>query len=66
MKKGEKQWEITSPPRVEADSDEWELLASNVPRIEREGTVATNATDTAEFGLKDPALKVAAKIRKKR
>src|SRR6267142_979534 len=42
VKKGEKQWQITSPAGVEADSDEWESLASNVPKIEREETVAQN------------------------
>jgi Domain of unknown function (DUF4340) len=63
VKKGEKQWEITSPPGLEADSDEWEQLASNVPKIEREDTVAQNVQDLAQFGLKDPAVKVAAKTK---
>src|ERR671926_954224 len=52
VKKGEKQWQITSPPGIEADSDEWETLASNVPKIEREDTVAQNAQDVSQFGLK--------------
>src|SRR5690349_11926430 len=51
VKKGEKQWQITSPAGLEADSDEWEQLASNVPRIEREDTIADNAQDLAPFGL---------------
>ena len=63
VKKGEKQWEITSPPGLEADSDEWEQLASNVPKIEREDTVAQNVQDLSQFGLKDPAVKVAAKTK---
>src|SRR4030095_10284535 len=63
VKKGEKQWEITPPPGLEADSDEWEQLASNVPKIEREETVAQNVQDLAQFGLKDPAVKVAAKTK---
>src|SRR5436190_19815683 len=45
VKKGDKQWDITSPAGVEADSDEWQQLVSNVPRIERENTVAQNAPD---------------------
>src|SRR4026207_1076211 len=45
VKKGEKQWQITAPPGIEADSDEWEQLASNIPRIEREDTVAQNVQD---------------------
>ena len=63
VKKGDKQWEITSPAGVEADSDEWQQLASNVPRIEREDTVAQNAQDLASFGLKEPAVKVSAKTK---
>src|SRR5262247_984382 len=63
VKKTEKQWEITSPTGLEADSDEWEQLASNVPKIEREDTVAQNVQDLAQFGLKDPAVKVAAKTK---
>src|SRR5215831_5456242 len=52
VKKGEKQWEITSPAGIEADSDEWEQLASNIPRIERQDTVAQNVQDVSQFGLK--------------
>jgi len=63
VKKAEKQWEITSPAGLEADSDEWEQLASNVPKIEREDTVAQNVQDLAQFGLKDPAVKVVAKTK---
>jgi hypothetical protein len=62
VKKGEKQWQITSPPGIEADSEEWEQLASNVPRIEREDAVAQNASDLAPFGLKDPPVKLSAKM----
>jgi hypothetical protein len=63
VRKGEKQWQITSPPGLEADSDEWEQLASNVPKIEREDTVAQNVPDAAQFGLKDPTVKVSAKTK---
>jgi hypothetical protein len=62
VKKGEAQWEMTSPAGVEADSQEWELLAGNIPRVEREQTVAENAADVAPFGLKDPPVKVVAKL----
>lgn len=62
VKKGEKQWEITSPAGVEADPDEWEQLASSITSIEREDTVAENAQDLAPFGLKDPPVKVLAKL----
>src|SRR4051812_11071546 len=63
VKKGDKQWQITSPAGIEADSDEWEQLASNIPRIERDETVAQNAQDLGPFGLKDPAVRVAAKTK---
>ena len=63
VKKGDKQWQITAPAGLEADSDEWQQLASNFPRIEREGTVAQNAQDLAPFGLKDPPVKVIAKTK---
>src|ERR1041385_63551 len=35
VKKGEKQWEITSPAGIEADPDEWQQLAADIPKIER-------------------------------
>src|SRR6266850_1700466 len=63
VKKGDRQWQITSPPGVEADSDEWEQLASNIPKIEREDAVAQNVQDLSQFGLKDPAVKLAAKTK---
>src|SRR5438552_4552988 len=63
VKKGDKQWQVTAPAGIEADSDEWQQLASNVTRIEREDTVAQNAQDLAPFGLKDPPVKVIAKTK---
>ena len=63
VKKGEKQWEMTSPPGLEADSDEWNQLASNLPKIEREDTVAQNVQDLGQFGLKEPPVKVSAKTK---
>jgi hypothetical protein len=63
VRKGEKQWEITNPQGIEPDQDEWELLTTNVPRIEREDTVTAQASDLSQFGLKDPALKVIAKTK---
>jgi hypothetical protein len=62
VKKGEKQWEITSPAGIDADPDEWEMLASNILSVEREDTVAENAQDLAPFGLNQPPIKVTAKL----
>src|SRR4030095_9475837 len=61
VKKGEKQWEIKSPSGLEADSYESEQLTCNAAKIEREDTVAQSVQDLAQFRLKDPAVKVAAK-----
>src|SRR5437867_12777945 len=63
VKKGERQWEITAPAGVQADSEEWESLASNIPQIDRNDTVAQNAQDLTSFGLKDPPIKVSAKTK---
>jgi hypothetical protein len=63
VKKGDKQWQITAPPGLEADSDEWDQLASNVPKIERESVVAQNAQDLTAFGLKAPSVKLSAKTK---
>ena len=51
-------WQITSPPGMEPDTGEWDLLASNVPRIEREETVLSEGADLEEYGLSSPSLRV--------
>jgi hypothetical protein len=62
VKKGEKQWDFGSPAGIEADPDEWEMLASNFPKIEREEVVAQNAQDLTAFGLNNPPVTVTAKL----
>src|SRR5580765_6652308 len=49
VKKGDKQWEIQSPAGIEADSDTWDQLASDIPRIDRNDTIAQNTQDLAPF-----------------
>src|SRR2546422_669146 len=56
VKKGEKQWQITSPAGLEADSDEWDQLAANFARVVRAESVAENTQDLTPFSLKDPAV----------
>lgn len=51
-------WEVTEPARIEADSGEWDLLVSNVPRIERDETVASQTKDLREYGLDFPELQI--------
>src|SRR5438093_3505772 len=63
VKKGDTQGETTSPAGLQADSDEWESLASNIPQIDRNDTVAQNAQDLSSFGLKEPPVKVSARLK---
>lgn len=63
VKKDEKHWEITEPQGVEADSAQWDMLASGLGDIEKEGVVATTSTDLAPFGLDKPAVQVTAKLK---
>jgi hypothetical protein len=62
IKKGEKQWQFVEPAGVETDSDEWQMLASNIPKIERDEVVAQNPQDLAAFGLQQPPVTVSAKL----
>lgn len=62
VKKGEKQWELSSPAGIDADAEEWDRLASNLASLEREATVAENAANLAAFGLDSPPIKVTAKL----
>jgi hypothetical protein len=62
VRQGEKQWQITNPPGIEADPDEWDQLASSLTTVDRKDTVAQNPQDLAPFGLKDPAVRVVAKL----
>src|ERR1051325_2480172 len=50
--KKDDKWQATEPAGIDFDQDEWDVVASNIPRIEREDTVTTQAPDLAQFGLK--------------
>src|SRR2546425_6256725 len=63
VKRGEKRWEIPSPAGLRADWDEGKSLASTFPQIDRNDTVAQNAQDLSSFGLKEPPVKVSAKLK---
>src|SRR4051794_37841570 len=45
VRKGEKQWQITNPPGIEADSDEWERLAQSISDIQREDSIPASTAD---------------------
>ncbi len=51
VRTGEKQWKITVPRDLEADSEEFNRLASSAAEISRESVVEASATDLAQFGL---------------
>ncbi len=54
VKAGDKEWNITAPRALDADSDEVSRLASSASDMSRESVLETNATDLARFGLKPP------------
>ncbi len=54
VRKSEKEWVITAPRSLNADSDELNRLANSAANIQRETIVEQNAVDLAKFGL-DPA-----------
>jgi hypothetical protein len=62
VKKGESNWEFAEPAGLETDPAEWQMLASNIPKIEREDTVAQNTQDLTAFGLQQPPVTVTAKL----
>src|SRR5438477_10178775 len=63
VKKGEHQWEMTNPAGVEADSEEWDRLASNLSITEKEQSVTSEKPDLAQYGLDKPSVTVAAKLK---
>jgi hypothetical protein len=61
VRKNEKDWSIAEPPGLEADSGEWETLASHIAGLEKERVVNENATDLAPFGLAAPLVQLSVK-----
>jgi len=49
---GDKEWRITSPRALDADSDELNRIASSAADMSRESVLESNATDLSRFGLK--------------
>jgi hypothetical protein len=52
VRSGDKEWKITSPRSLDADSDEINRIASSAADISRESVLETNTTDLSRFGLK--------------
>jgi hypothetical protein len=61
VRKNDKDWALTEPAGLEADSAEWETLASHVVGLEKEKVASENATDLAPFGLSHPAVQLSVK-----
>ena len=62
VKKDDKNWELTEPQGIEADSEEWEMLVTSLGQIEKRGTVSTDAA-LAPYGLDKPVVEVTAKLK---
>jgi hypothetical protein len=54
-------WVMTEPAGIEADTEAWNQIAGNIPRIERAETVATESSDLQPFGLDVPLTRLEAK-----
>jgi len=63
VKTGEKQWEITAPERIAADSDAWQQLTEGLVGVKRDETVTEDAQDLSPYGLKEPAVQVTAQLK---
>jgi hypothetical protein len=62
-RKNDKDWVISEPAGIEADSGEWETLASHIAGLEKEKVVNENATDLAQFGLSKPVVQLSVKLK---
>jgi hypothetical protein len=51
VRQGENGWVLTSPGKLDADSDELNILANSGSNIQRESIVEPNAANLAKFGL---------------
>jgi hypothetical protein len=54
VRSGEKQWKLSAPRAVEADSDELNRIAGSASSITRESVTEAAASDLARFGLEPP------------
>ncbi len=54
VRKSEKEWGLTAPRPLDADSDELNRMANSASTVRRESVVEPNATNLAKFGLDPP------------
>ena len=63
VRKGEKDWEITTPAGLEADPEAWDQLATTFVEVQKDAVVKTEKADLAAFGLDKPGIVVGAKVK---
>jgi hypothetical protein len=63
VRRNEKDWELTLPKALDADSDELNRLANSASNIRRESVVEPNATDLSKFGLSPARSSLKVKIK---
>lgn len=63
VRKGENEWQITSPAGLEADPDAWNQLATSFVQLQKDQVVSAEKTDLAPYGLEKPAIAVSAKVK---
>jgi hypothetical protein len=52
LRSGDKEWRITTPRALEADSEEFNRIAGSASDLSRESVLETGAVDLSKFGLK--------------
>lgn len=63
VRKDDTNWEITMPSGLEADSETWDQLASNLVNVQKDQVVSGEKTDLAPYGLDKPAIVVRSKLK---
>jgi len=55
-------WEFRSPEGYEADSGQWDIVAANVGRIDRDRSVTSEPVNLSPFGLAEPELRLGVRL----
>ncbi len=58
VRKGDKEWKITAPRALDADSDELNRMASSAADISRESVLESKTEDLAKYGLEPAQVKL--------
>lgn len=63
VRSGDKEWKLTAPRSLDADSDELNRLAGSAAELNRESVLDPNAPDLSKFGLNPPQVRLQIKTR---